>query len=122
MQRLFSTFPSGPPGLGLLVLRTSVAAALFLSFSWNQGIPFGAVAASWLLCLALCVGYLTPIAALLAFALHAVLLWLRLVSAEASALHIADALALALLGPGAYSLDARRFGRRVLDVYSVKEP
>ena len=122
MQRLFSTFPSSPPGVGLLLLRISVAAALVLSFSWNQGIPLAAVAGSWLVCLALCVGCLTPVAALFAFVLQGVLLCLRPLSPAASVVPLVDALALALLGPGAYSFDALRFGRRVLDVYSVKEP
>ena len=122
MQRLFSTFPSGPPGVGLFLLRTSVAAALVLSFSWSQGIPLAAVSLAWLLCLALWVGFYTPIAASLAFVAQGILLCLRLLSPEASVVPLLDALALALLGPGAYSLDARRFGRRVLDVYSLKEP
>jgi len=118
---LFSTFPSARPGIGLLLLRVSVAVGLVLSFSWHQGIPFAVVAASWLVCVALCIGYYTPVAALLAFVLQGVLVCLRLLSPEAGVLVLLDALALALLGPGAYSLDARRFGRRVLDVYSLKE-
>jgi uncharacterized membrane protein YphA (DoxX/SURF4 family) len=121
VQRLFSTFPSGPPGIGLLLLRISVAVALALSFSWHQGIPLAAVVASWVTCVALCVGFYTPVAALLAFVMQGALLCVRLLSVEASVVVLLDALALALLGPGAYSLDARRFGRRVLDVYSLKE-
>jgi hypothetical protein len=122
VQRLFSTFPAGPPGVGLLLLRISVAAALLLGYSWNQGIPFAAVAVIWLVGLALCIGWFTPVAALLAFALQGVLLYLSLLSAKASVVPLADAVALALLGPGAYSFDARRFGRRVLDMNSLKEP
>ena len=121
MQRLFSTFPSGRPGIGLLLLRVSVAAALVLSFAWHQGITVAAVAVSWLTCLALCTGYFTPIAAVVAFVLQGALLCLRFLSLEAGGVLLLDALALTLLGPGAYSLDARRFGRRVLDVYSVRE-
>jgi len=121
MQRLFSTFPSGAPGIGLLLLRVSVAVGLALSFSWHQGIPLAVVAASWVICLALCVGYHSPVAAVLAFVMQGALLCQRLLSVEAGVVVLLDALALALLGPGGYSLDARRFGRRVLDVYSVKE-
>ena len=102
-------------------MRVSVAVGLALSFSWHQGIPFAVVAASWLICLVLCIGFFTPIAAVLAFALQGALLCLRLLSIEAGLVLLLDALALAMLGPGAYSLDARRFGRRVLDVYSLKE-
>jgi len=121
VQRLFSAFPSGAPGIGLLLLRVSVAVGLALSFSWHQGIPLAAVAASWLVCAALCIGYFTPVFALLAFVLQGALLCLRLLSVEAGAVLLLDSLALALLGPGAYSLDARRFGRRVLDVYPLNE-
>jgi hypothetical protein len=50
--------------------------------------------------------------------LHHALVWLALGSGvEAGAVTIVlslDALALALLGPGAYSLDSRRFGRRLV--------
>jgi uncharacterized membrane protein YphA (DoxX/SURF4 family) len=105
----------------LLLLRVSVAVGLALSFAWQQGIPLWVVAASWLVCAALCIGYFTPIAALAAFVLQGVLLCLRFISVEAGIVLLLDALALALLGPGAYSLDARRFGRRVLDVYSLKQ-
>jgi len=34
---------------------------------------------------------------------------------------IVDALALALLGPGAYSIDARRFGRRLVELPGRKD-
>jgi len=93
-----------------------VAAALVLSFAWRQGIPVAAIAVSWLTCLALCLGYFTPIAAVITFLLQGALLCVRLLSIEAGGVLLLDTLALTLLGAGAYSLDARRFGRRVLDV------
>jgi hypothetical protein len=120
VQRLFWAFPSGPPGIGLLMLRVSVALALVLSFSWHQGIAPAGIAASWVICLALCGGYFTPVAAMLAFVLQGALLCLRLLSVEASLIPLVDAVALALLGPGAYSLDARRFGRRVASQPSAR--
>ncbi len=73
--------------------------------------------AAILISLALSVGYLTPLAAGAALLFHA-LLWFGLgVGLDAAAIATVfalDALALALLGPGAYSLDSRRFGRRLL--------
>ena len=122
VQRLFSTFPSGPSGIGLLLLRVSVAVGLALSFAWHQGIPLAVVVVSWLVCAVLCIGYYTPVAALAAFVIQGVLLCIRLISFEAGAVVLLDALALALLGAGAYSLDARRFGRPVPEVNPLKEP
>jgi uncharacterized membrane protein YphA (DoxX/SURF4 family) len=61
------------------------------------------------------VGFLTPIVAILALLFH-VLAWssLSIDSAGMTAIALLDALALAMLGPGAYSIDAYRFGRRVV--------
>jgi uncharacterized membrane protein YphA (DoxX/SURF4 family) len=67
------------------------------------------------LCACLCVGFLTPIGAILAVLFH-VLAWSSpsIGSAGTTAIALLDALALAMLGPGAYSIDAYRFGRRVV--------
>jgi uncharacterized membrane protein YphA (DoxX/SURF4 family) len=68
-----------------------------------------------LLCACLCAGFLTPIVAILAMLFH-VLAWSSLGSdgAGMTAIALLDAVALAMLGPGAYSIDAYRFGRRVV--------
>jgi uncharacterized membrane protein YphA (DoxX/SURF4 family) len=68
-----------------------------------------------LLSACLCAGVLTPILAILAMLFH-VLAWSSLSNdgAGMTAIALLDALALALLGPGAYSIDAHRFGRRVV--------
>jgi len=67
------------------------------------------------LCACLCVGFLTPMVAILALLFHA-LAWSSpsIGSAGTTAIAVLDALALAMLGPGAYSIDAYRFGRRVV--------
>jgi len=103
MQRLFVMFPDRGPGIGLLWLRLCVAAALCTP---------GTHAAGWLsaLCLLavamLALGVLTPLAVLpAALGLYAQALPWPLVVLP---------LALLALGPGAYSLDARLFGRRRL--------
>jgi len=62
----------------------------------------------------LCVGFLTPIVAILALLFH-VLAWSSLsIDSAGMTATLLDALALAMLGPGAYSIDAYRFGRRVV--------
>jgi uncharacterized membrane protein YphA (DoxX/SURF4 family) len=111
-------FPPGLPGLALLLLRASVAIALILNDYGHRDALSGWVhAAAIVISLAISVGYLTPIVASAALVCHA-LIWFAVsggLDAAALALIFAlDALALALLGPGAYSLDSRRFGRRLV--------
>jgi uncharacterized membrane protein YphA (DoxX/SURF4 family) len=111
-------FPPGLPGVALLLLRVSVATALLVdNYAHRTELPGWAHAIAILISLVISVGYLTPIVAAAALALHA-LVWLTLgshVDGLAVALILSlDAVALALLGPGAYSLDSRRFGRRLV--------
>jgi uncharacterized membrane protein YphA (DoxX/SURF4 family) len=67
------------------------------------------------LCACLCEGFLTPIVAILALLFH-LIAWssLSIDSVGMTAVALLDALAVAMLGPGAYSIDAYRFGRRVV--------
>jgi uncharacterized membrane protein YphA (DoxX/SURF4 family) len=118
MQRLFSMFPSGPPGVALILLRISVAATIILhGFTRREEWAAAALLALLLFALALIAGFLTPIFALAAMAIQLI------GPASTSTLDIAfiilamtNALMLALLGPGAYSVDAVRFGRRVVEL------
>lgn len=109
-------FPPGLPGLALLLLRASAAIALLLDgYGHRQGLPGWAQTAAIVVSIALFAGYLTPIAATLAFACHG-LIWFMLGvdNATVAIVFSLDALAVALLGPGAYSVDSYRFGRRVV--------
>jgi hypothetical protein len=67
------------------------------------------------LALALCAGYLTPLAAFAGIAFH-VLIWsgVGASSVTLAAIVVLDAAALAFLGPGAYSIDSRRYGRHIV--------
>lgn len=102
MQRLFVMFPDRAPGIGLLWLRLCLATAL--CWPWPD-----AAAQQWLLAilsLLLGSGWLTPLAVVASVA------WLLFDGAPPSLVVLP--VCLLLLGPGAYSLDACLFGRRVL--------
>jgi len=108
-------FPSGGPGLALLLLRVSVAVVLFLvAVNYNGAYYHLVLALALTISVLLIIGFLTPYLCIVAIAL--VILNLIFTSHEhpyGSALAIVNAAAVGLLGPGAYSLDSRLFGRRV---------
>ena len=113
MQRLFSMFPTGLPGVGLLCLRFAVIAPLFLVVQANPERLPGAMWASAILAFSLAIGFATPICAALCCIVEiGSLLGAGSVAQICSGACALIALALVLLGPGAYSVDARLFGRR----------
>ena len=112
-------FPQGGPGLALLLLRISVA-TIFLVSSITAANQSGMSsmyllsAGISLIALSLSIGFLTPYLSAIAVASAVANLLVGFHSGNLIALfHICAAAALALLGPGAYSVDARLFGRRV---------
>jgi len=136
MQRLFSTFPGGWPGVGLMLLRVTVGVSLAVQSAvyiagrehatWTLWV-LGAVAlvAGALLLL----GFLTPLASAMAgsgcvAAGLALLPWAESsVVCRVSIVMVAvTAAAVILLGPGAYSLDARLFGRREISIPTSPRP
>jgi uncharacterized membrane protein YphA (DoxX/SURF4 family) len=122
MQRLFSTFPTGRPGVGLLLLRTVLACMVLMHIT-----QIAAITGPWLAAIAcigaaglLALGLFTPFAG----AIGALLGGVCLVSGQhqiASDLTlIVLMLALTLIGAGAYSIDAKLFGRR--EVVLARKP
>ena len=123
LQRLFSTFPDGPPGLGLLCLRVGAGIALIhygvsgLSGEAPGG-PItvaldGITAVAGVLLLA---GLWTPIAGV---AMAIAELWIAFSPQGDPWTHLPLATlgaGLAMLGPGAWSVDARLFGRKRLEI------
>jgi putative oxidoreductase len=116
VQRLFSTFPNSWPGLGLLILRLSAAFSML-----DMARMTGTVAhAATLLfrCVSavdgalLVVGLWTPFAGIAVAAIHSGILSVAQGLNGASVVNAAVGLALAMLGPGSWSLDARLFGRK----------
>ena len=116
MQRLYSMFPSGGPGVALLLIRVAVAVGLLLD-SGARAIGVAAhcdFSVRVAVAVLLVAGVLTPVFAVLAAALTLANLIAGIANVPIAILVSLDAIALMLLGPGAYSVDARRFGRRVL--------
>lgn len=113
MQRLFSMFPAGLPGIGLACLRLAAASALCLAMpSTAARFPLAAWSLEALGFL-LIVGLATPVlAGCCAIAGAYALMRNGGAAWPCAGVVIPAAVALALLGPGAYSVDARLFGRK----------
>ena len=113
MSTSSSVFPAGPPGAAILILRG--AAALLMVFTSMHFDAFSKFAqlGSVLVAILLVLGLFTRPAALACAALTMI----AAVTGEQEAilgLLALNTVALAFLGGGAYSVDARMFGRRVI--------
>lgn len=121
VQRLFSTFPDGWPGFGLVFLRAlaaiqpvqhSIAGLLIAPLPALAILQWVAAGAAALLL----VGFWTPVAGVLmavtemflAFS-HSTDPWIHIQLGTLGA-------SLAMLGPGAWSVDARLFGRKRIQI------
>jgi len=121
MQRLLGTFPNRGAGLALLILRLAVAAVLISSARLCPGPETDVLLAlSRIAAILIVIGWYTPLAALSAVAVSWCTFWVcRETGTDAlriNALITAILIAIGLLGAGAYSLDARLYGRRRLVV------
>lgn len=125
MQRLFSMFPQGGPGIALLLLRFSVTGVFLFRF-WAHlasTVPQWIFFVVCLFSLSLCVGLFTPLLAVLVCLIGIYsLIHTGVGTALINLCATLDAGALALLGPGAYSVDALLYGRRVVVVPASKPP
>jgi putative oxidoreductase len=125
LQRLFSTFASGWPGVGLLLLRLLTGAAFIYFgiagvlaapplrivvleiFGVGAGILF--VVGLWTPAVGALAAVVKVCIALSRYFSHSGDPWIPIVQAVLGAV-------LAMVGPGAWSIDARLFGRKRIDM------
>ena len=116
MQRLFSTFPNSWPGLGLLILR--IATGLSLAAEAHVAGNLADAASVLVLCVVdgvavlIWIGLWTPLATVVGAAIQIMIIIFGHRFDLSLLIFAAGALSLAMLGPGAWSLDARLFGRK----------
>jgi uncharacterized membrane protein YphA (DoxX/SURF4 family) len=123
MQRLFSMFPGGLPGCGLVVLRLAVMGSLWLDATGHFVVPSAPVLRVALggLSILLSLGLLTSLTTVLGAIPNLTVLASSVANGlETPLLHLAVSVVLVLLGPGAYSIDARLFGRRIVVEYPAR--
>ena len=124
---MFSSYPDEWPGAGLLLLRAAIAAVLLVRgiafFASGRDLRFGAAAIGFVAisgAILLVAGYFTRLGAVLVSltSLAGIFFWSTAPSVElfdsrlTAAMVGVVAAALLCLGPGAFSLDARFFGRQ----------
>lgn len=128
LQRLFSTFPSSWPGFGLLLLRCSFGIALTCSGIADVlgnapgRVVFAQHAIGVVGAIFLIGGLWTPVmGTLLALDEFWIALSIRSLERDDAWIHsflAVVAVSVAMLGPGAWSIDARLFGRKRIDLDS----
>jgi putative oxidoreductase len=125
VQRLFSSFANGLPGTGLLLLRLLTGTALIhFGIANLREAPPSLTAALQIIGIGagilLLIGLWTPVAGWLAaivkmsialsrFLSHSGDPWIAIIQAVLGAV-------LAMVGPGAWSIDARLYGRKRIDI------
>lgn len=126
LQRLFSTFPNSWPGIGLLLLRLCLGITLiYLGTAGLSGKPSEPItliqnliagaggifllAGLWTPAVGALIGLDEVWIALFLYSAHRQEMWLHIRLAV-------FAVSVAMLGPGAWSIDARLFGRKRFDI------
>jgi putative oxidoreductase len=116
LQRLFSTFANSWPGFGLLIQRLVTGIALLLAGIAQVKAPTAGLmipeTAGAILGLFILAGFWTPVAGALVAAVE---VWVILAGGSdlwRSLIIAVLAGTLAMIGPGAWSVDARLFGRK----------
>ena len=125
VRRLFTSFARGAPGAGLLLMRVAAGAGLIVNALSGLGagpaLAFVVLdtlgAATGVLLVA---GLWTPIAGALAAVIETWHAFVDPAHVRSHALLAIIGAALALLGPGAWSIDARLFGWKRVEIRDQK--
>ena len=104
-------------GVALIFLRVSVVATLMVDGAAHRSLLLSFWTALLYLLPALCLsaGFLTPYSAVVCCIVQSVELAIGKTNEFHLAISILNSAILAVMGPGAYSVDARIFGRRILE-------
>ena len=121
MQRLFPMFPYGWPGTGLLLLRLGVVAILTHDGirAWMGGPPRESIELQVVAAITgvfLLVGLWTPVAGAIVALTEMSIVLTGAAHPQSAILLATQGIALAFLGPGSLSIDARLFGRKRLNI------
>jgi putative oxidoreductase len=118
VQRLFSTFPNAWPGFGLLILRLAAATCLidvaFEERAHSDSLSLLLCCVALTLAALLTLGFGTPFVGAATAAIQVGIMVLDHGYSSQAMVAAALGIGLAMLGPGAWSLDARIFGRKRL--------
>lgn len=117
VQRLFSTFPNSWPGIGLLILRfaTGLSLAAVAHVAGGDLADTAGVLARCVVggvAVLIWIGLWTPLAALTGAAIQIIVIILGHQFNLSLLVFASLGWSLAMLGPGAWSFDARLFGRK----------
>ena len=117
-------FPTGLVGVALLILRVSVAITIVINAAecWASTLSSWVIVGFVLAALSLCLGLLTPYFSLLSSLLQTGVLLFAGGNRFQFVTSIVGSGIVSVLGHGAYSVDCRLFGRRLLEVPPEREP
>ena len=124
MRYRFATFPGQWPGLGLLLLRVAQTVSSVLDvrlYPWGlvEGVALAILCAELLSSGLLAIGLWTPVAGVILAVVESIRIILGAsIDGRPTALAVIG-LSLAMLGPGSWSIDARLFGRKRIDLLSL---
>jgi len=123
LRRLFSTFVHGWPGAGLLLLRLVIAVALVYQVTVTlptghslQSVVIAILTA--MVAILLLVGVWTPITGALTAPIELLNIFARADNPWMCVLLGALGISIAMIGPGAWSVDARRYGWKRIDPHN----
>lgn len=113
MNQKFYEYPAGWSGTALVALRISLAAFVLIAVAEVPDLALWTVCAMVAVASLILAGWHARTASILS-SLVAALVWTKVDSGVLVLPHLLDAVALVMIGPGAYSIDALMYGRKTM--------